>query len=382
MGEYDRAIAACQRALALATTSGAFDVQVAVETTLSRAYYSGGNFRQALDIARRTIALLTGEQHHVNFGRGNLPAVVSRVCIAGCLAELGDFAEGCNMVEDAVRIAEAVEQPYYTGGALLLAGVLYRRQGDVHQAIAALGRALALCQTADSPRLFPAAASLLSAAYAMAGRAAEALPRLDQTLERVATASYTIFHTTVLTELSDALRLVGRINEAGALARRLLTLSHTHPGRGYQAHAYRLLGEVAAQRHPPECYQAEDSYCQALALAEELGMRPLVAHCHCGLGTLYAKTGQAEQARTALSSAIALYRAMDMNFWLPQTEAVLAAVGGSCNEDAPSIAKLKEPGTLLPEDDVARKHIDNAHARAYQSLCDHQVSSHPSWYHQ
>ena len=56
---------------------------------------------------------------------------------------------------------------------------------------------------------------------------------------------------------------------------------------------------------------------QALALAEALGMRPLQAHCHRGLGTLYATIGQQEQARTALTTAIAMYRAMDMTFWLP-----------------------------------------------------------------
>ena len=55
-------------------------------------------------------------------------------------------------------------------------------------------------------------------------------------------------------------------------------------------------------------------------------MRPLVAHCHLGLGTLYAATGQPEQARPELSTAIALYRAMDMTFWLPQAEAALAQV--------------------------------------------------------
>ena len=55
-------------------------------------------------------------------------------------------------------------------------------------------------------------------------------------------------------------------------------------------------------------------------------MRPLQAHCHRGLGTLYATTGQREQARATLSTAIELYRAMDMTFWLPQAEAVLAQV--------------------------------------------------------
>jgi Flp pilus assembly protein TadD len=65
-------------------------------------------------------------------------------------------------------------------------------------------------------------------------------------------------------------------------------------------------------------------YREALALAEALGMRPLQAHCHRGLGTLYAKIGQREQAREELSTAIELYRGMDMTFWLPQVEAALA----------------------------------------------------------
>jgi hypothetical protein len=71
----------------------------------------------------------------------------------------------------------------------------------------------------------------------------------------------------------------------------------------------------------------ENHYRQALALAEDLGMRPPQAHCHFGLGTLFAKSGQPEQAHAELSAAITLYRAMDMKFWLPQTGAALAQVG-------------------------------------------------------
>jgi hypothetical protein len=70
-------------------------------------------------------------------------------------------------------------------------------------------------------------------------------------------------------------------------------------------------------------------YRQALTLAEELGMRPLVAHCHLGLGTLYVNLGRPEQARPELTAAIELYRAMDMTFWLPRTEAALAQLQGS-----------------------------------------------------
>ena len=63
-------------------------------------------------------------------------------------------------------------------------------------------------------------------------------------------------------------------------------------------------------------------------MATELGMRPLQAHCHHGLGQLYHQTGRAEPARTALVAAIGLYRAMDMTLWLPQAEAALAQVEG------------------------------------------------------
>ena len=96
--------------------------------------------------------------------------------------------------------------------------------------------------------------------------------------------------------------------------------------RGHQAWLLRLLGAMAARRDPLEVEQAQRSYRQALSLAEELGMRPLQAHCHRGLGTLYAAIGQREQARAALSTAIAMYRAMEMTFWLPETEAALAQV--------------------------------------------------------
>ena len=120
--------------------------------------------------------------------------------------------------------------------------------------------------------------------------------------------------------------LAGRLEEAHALAEHTLAHAREHQERGYQAYALRLLGDIAARRDPPESEQAEAHYQQALALAEELGMRPLQAHCHLGLGTLYSQTGQPEQARAALSTAIELYRAMEMTFWLPEAEAALAEV--------------------------------------------------------
>jgi tetratricopeptide (TPR) repeat protein len=196
----------------------------------------------------------------------------------------------------------------------------------LHQAIPVLERGLALCQTANSPFFFPLIASALGTAYALAGQASEALPLLEQLLERVASGGRMFAHELVLTELSEACLLVGRVDEASALAGRLHDLSGTHAGHGYQAHACRLLGDVAMRHDPPDVDQATAHYHQALVLAEEVGMRPLQAHCHRGLGTLYATIGQGQQARAALSTAIDLYRAMAMTFWLPRAKAALAQV--------------------------------------------------------
>jgi tetratricopeptide (TPR) repeat protein len=115
--------------------------------------------------------------------------------------------------------------------------------------------------------------------------------------------------------------LADRQEEAHALAERALAHACAHQERGHLAYALRLLGEILARRDPPEVEPAEVSYREALTLAGELGMRPLVAHCHLGLGTMYAKIGQLERARADLSTAIDLYRAMETSFWLARAEA-------------------------------------------------------------
>jgi tetratricopeptide (TPR) repeat protein len=132
----------------------------------------------------------------------------------------------------------------------------------------------------------------------------------------------------LLFTLGEAQLRAGRLEAARTLAVRALDQAHTYQERGHEAYALRLLGDIAAHCDPPQVEEADTSYRRALALAEELGMRPLQAHCHRGFGTLYATTGQRKEARAALTTAIEMYRAMDMTFWLPQAEGTLAQVEG------------------------------------------------------
>ena len=164
----------------------------------------------------------------------------------------------------------------------------------------------------------------LGHAYALTGRLADGCALLEEALREDIRTGALHAHADHRTRFSAACLLAGRGEEARQHARQALDLARQYQERGNEAQALHQLGVVQAHAAPLDTEQTEAHYQQALALAEELGMRPLVAHCHHGLGWLYGQTGRVEQARAALAAAIALYRAMEMTFWLPQAEAALA----------------------------------------------------------
>jgi tetratricopeptide (TPR) repeat protein len=118
--------------------------------------------------------------------------------------------------------------------------------------------------------------------------------------------------------LGEAYFLADRVEDALALGERARSLAREGGQRSYEASALRLVGEVTAHRDNPE--HADGRYCDALALAEELGIRPLIVHCHVGLGKLYRRTGKREQAPEHLTTATTMYREMGMTYWLEQAE--------------------------------------------------------------
>jgi DNA-binding winged helix-turn-helix (wHTH) protein/tetratricopeptide (TPR) repeat protein len=320
-GDYNQAIAAAQRALALAAAGG--DVILQANQYLGQAYEAQGNYRRAID---STVAALDRTRRHERFGHVFLPAVLCYARLATCHAELGLFAEGRTFGEEARQIAEEVGHP----GSLMRAyhglGLLALRQGDLPRALPQLERAMGLCQELDLPARLPEMAAALGAAYTLGGRIADAVSLLTQALEQPTAIEIVFIQVLYRLSLGEAQMLAGRLEEAQALAESALALARTHQEHGHQAYALRLLGDIAARREPPESTLADAYYRQALALAEKLGMRALVAHCHLRLGTLYTKEDRREQACTELAVAIELYRVMDMTFWLPQAEALMTSL--------------------------------------------------------
>jgi tetratricopeptide (TPR) repeat protein len=230
------------------------------------------------------------------------------------LSELGAFADGVAYGTEALQLAKAADRLYDYPLVYRRVGYLHVRQGTLHQAILLLERGTALSQEADMALFYGPTATYLALAYALADRTTEALPLLGQIEGH-------------LVVRGEAYLFAGEVEEADRLAQGGLATARDRKMRGEEARALWLLGEIVMRRDPPDMAQAEAHYHQALALAEELGMRPLQAHCHRSLGTLYSQTEQSEQARAELSTAIDIYRDMEMTFWLPETEAALADIG-------------------------------------------------------
>jgi DNA-binding winged helix-turn-helix (wHTH) protein/tetratricopeptide (TPR) repeat protein len=327
LGEPEASLAAAQRALTIATARGDVRQQVAANLYLGDVYLATwSDYQRAAEVFRRTLELLHGTPP-ARPGPAFLPAVTARAYLAMGLAELGAFAEGHTHGADALRLAEVVGHPYSLVQACAAVGSLALRQGALAQALAALERGRALSEALEIPLLTRLCTARLGAAYALAGRLGEALPLLERARAQVMAVRRHPLAPLLTVRLGEGYVCAGRVAEARCLGQQALEAAHGQQQPGYQAYALRLLGESAARHVPLHGEQAATYYKQAIALAEALGMRPLQAHCHRGLGMLYAAIGQREQARTALSTAIEMYRAMEMTFWLPQTEAALAQVG-------------------------------------------------------
>ena len=171
-----------------------------------------------------------------------------------------------------------------------------------------------------------ARAGHLGYVYALSGRLAEGVVLLEEALADPETTGI-VYHPLLLAYLGEAHLLAGRPNDAVAVARRALDLAHRQKERGNEAWVLRLLGDNAAHADPPDPESAEGHYTQALARANELGMRPLAAHCHFGLCGLFCGTSDHANAREHLTTAARTYREMDMGFRLEKAEATLKEPG-------------------------------------------------------
>src|SRR5215475_7843407 len=328
MGDREKATESGRRGLALAQTLADFALQIQLNYYLGRAYYYMGDYGKAIEFHRRNIESLSSSNIRECFDMECYPSTLCRVFLVMCFAETGEIAAAIENGKDAIRIAHEIDHAFASVYADSAIGVTYIRKEDVSAAIEVLERGLERCRVADIPVQFPLVASPLGLAYVLSGRVTEGTALLEQAVGQTASkrSSGQAFR---LSWLSEAYLRAGRIEEAAAHAERALEFSRNHEERGREGWILRQIGKIYARRNPSDVDRIELFYRQALKQAEELKMRPLVAHSHLSIGELYAQIGQSDMARKELSTAIGLYRLMEMRVGLREAEIALAKIAGT-----------------------------------------------------
>jgi DNA-binding NtrC family response regulator/tetratricopeptide (TPR) repeat protein len=314
-GRHAQAIEVGQRALDRAKALGNLGLQVATAFYLGRARYALGEYAEAIRHLAWAVTSLEGGLAYHRYGVAGLPSVLSRIWLAWCYAECGRLAEAVACGDEAVQIATAGDDFFTRVGARAADGRARLRRGDVGRAIAGLEEGLRLAREWDIPVWVPIVSAELGAAYVQAGRFPEAIRLLEHALTtpwKVDLALWTVW-------LGEAHLRTGRLGEATRHAERALGLARAHGERGNEAYAHRLQAEIASVGEEPDG-AATEHYRRSLALATELGMRPLVAWCHAGLATLHRRHRADDLAASHLAAATALCAELDMVLGSPPSE--------------------------------------------------------------
>lgn len=248
------------------------------------------------------------------------PAIMARGWLAWTLADRGEFEDGIRVGGEALQMAEAFAQPFSLARTLNDLGYLYCVRGSHNQAIPLLERALAIWREWNFLIVSPVTAGLLGYAYALAGRLPEGLALLQDAEAKGESLELKWPRALQDIHLADANLMANRVDAAAGYAERALALARERHQRGYEAWAVRLLGEIAMQSDASQAEKAEQRFREAMMLADELGARPLTAHCHLGVGKLHRRLGKRREAIEQFTIASTMYRAMGMQFWLTQAE--------------------------------------------------------------
>ena len=249
---------------------------------------------------------------------------MSKYAVAIALSNLGRFNEAIGHDETAVRIAEETDHPFTLFLGLLFLGWAHLDRGDFPRTARILERCLHLGRTWQFVDRTPDVAAALGYAYAIAGRTEESLALVAGAVTAFRARQGHVTPTSILAFAVRAYLAAGWIDEATNYAREHLALARRLGARGIESRALCLTADVAAASGAEN---AEGYYRESLALADPRGMRPLVAHCHLGLGKLHRRRSDRERAQEHLTTAMTMYREMKMTYWQEQAAAEMRQLG-------------------------------------------------------
>jgi tetratricopeptide (TPR) repeat protein len=315
LGELDAAFVAGARALEIAGRLEDVRLRILTTTYLEQAHFFLGDYERVVELATEDLAALPADSVYEHFGSTMAISVYARYWLVMSLAELGRFAEAAPYAAEVLQLAEPTHHAYTVGMAHHAVARLHLLKGDWAKARSLIEHGIAAFRTGNIVLNLSDAVASSAWVLAQVGEASEALTRLqegEQLIEGHTQRGIVGFRGGSYRVLGRAGLLLGRLDEARSLGARAVKYSPSHAG--FAAHALHLLGDIAIHPDRFDAESGEAHYRKALALAEPRGMRPLVAHCHLGLGKLYRRTGKRQEAQEHLTTATTMYREMDMGF--------------------------------------------------------------------
>ncbi len=327
-GEPDLAIDYGERCLRIADATQDLALQALARGYLGYSCHAQGQYRRAEFILRQNVEALERTRATETATQTAISYVTSSGWLAFTLAELGDFHAADACVDQAMRAADAAGHVYGQTIARTLAGLVWLRRGHLDRACELLQPSLDASRDKHLDVWRPIPSSLLGLTLALRGQVDQALPLLDDGVHLSEVLGVNAYLSLWTLHRAEGLLVAGESLRALEAARHALDLAVTHKERGHQAWAWRLLGEIASRGGAAGALdQAEDHYRQALAIAEELKMQPLVAHVRLGWGRACRLQGDRARAEEHLVAAFMLFREMDVPFWIKRCGEEMMQVG-------------------------------------------------------
>jgi class 3 adenylate cyclase/tetratricopeptide (TPR) repeat protein len=326
-GEPDAAIAYGERCLAIGEAGQDVALQALARGYMGYSYHAQGRYREAESVLMQNVERLEEVRGKDGGAQTTVSYASSTGWLAFALAELGEFDLATSYAEIGQRAAEADRHAYAQAIAWTLAGLVALRRGHMEKALHLLERSLEACREKQLTVWQPIPSSLLGLTRARVGRPEDGLPLLEDGVRLTEELGVKAYLASWTVNLAGGLLAAGQPERAQEVAQRALDLALAHKERGHQAYALRLLGELAARAEARDLDRAEKSLTQAQALAEELGMRPLLGRILLSLGEVYRLGGDHGKAEAHIFRAISLFREMDMRHWLEEAATQLKALG-------------------------------------------------------
>jgi tetratricopeptide (TPR) repeat protein len=276
-------------------------------------YFTSGDYLKQVEFHQELRRRLTGEAAFQQHGLTSFPGAWARSNLALGSAELGNFDEIEEIHHEALEIAERVENAFTLVITYALLGMAYLRLGKVEPALLLLEKGHELCRFSKVQFVYPFTAGSLGYAYLLADEPMRALSVLEEGT-KPGNLEGGVWTVHPLTVLADTYRVAGEVALATETVSNALWLADEGEERGLEAWAMLVMAGIYADTG--RLKEATQWYRRALRQASNLSMRPLVAHCHKGLGDSYLSLGNKDEAQVENKKALEIYRSLGMTYWL------------------------------------------------------------------